>query len=116
MNTQPTTITQEQVLAFAIYEIRQLLAQHLGNDGTSDPAIRAAAHLAYALHNQASAILEGKHVNAQQSVSTIKKVDQLLETDFHSRLSAAIPNPTSRHSTPRPSASWQTHKKENPKK
>lgn len=90
MNTPPTTITQEQVLAFAVYEIRQLLAQHLGNDGAFDPAIRAAAHLAYALHNQASAILEGKHVPPDQSIAAIEKVDQMLATDFRGRLSETI--------------------------
>ena len=53
------TVTQDQVLAFAVYEIRLLLAHHLGSDDTPDPSVRTAAHLAYALHNQADAVLHG---------------------------------------------------------
>ena len=53
------TVTQDQVLAYAVYEIRLLLADHLGNGDAPDPAVRAAAHLAYALHNQADAVLHG---------------------------------------------------------
>lgn len=60
-------LTQEQVLAFAVYEIRLLLASHLGSGNQSDLSIRAAAHLAYALHNQADAVLQGGTFDPQMA-------------------------------------------------
>lgn len=82
--------TQEQVLAFAVYEIRLLLANHLGSERATDPSIRAAAHLAYALHNQADAVLQGRSFDPQKAVDALGAVDRLLVTDFQPRISAAI--------------------------
>jgi len=44
---------QTKILAFAVYELRLLLAEHLGSDAKGEEPVRAAAHLAHALHNQA---------------------------------------------------------------
>ncbi len=82
--------TQEQVLAFALYEIRLLLSNHLGSDSTSDMSIRAAAHLAYALHNQADAALQGNAFDPRQATDALDGVDRLLGTNFQARLSSAI--------------------------
>lgn len=82
--------TQEQVLAFAVYEIRLLLANHLGSDSTSDMSIRAAAHLAYALHNQADAVLQGNAFDHHQATEALGGVDRLLGTNFQARFSSAI--------------------------
>lgn len=86
------TVTHDQVLAFAVYEIRLLLANHLGSDSTSDPPVRAAAHLAYALHNQADAVLQGGAFDPQQAAAALGEVDRLLATDFQIRLSQAVGN------------------------
>jgi hypothetical protein len=83
-------VTQEQVMAFAVYEIRLLLANHLGSDNTSDMSIRAAAHLAYALHNQADAVLQGASFDPQRAVDALGAVDRLLATNFQARLSDAV--------------------------
>jgi hypothetical protein len=83
-------VTQEQVLAFVVYEIRLLLANHLGSDSTSDLSIRAAAHLAYALHNQADAVLQGNSFDPQQATEALAGVDRLLATNFQARLFGAI--------------------------
>jgi len=83
------TVTQDQVLAFAVYEIRLLLAHHLGRGDTPDPAVRAAAHLAYALHNQADAVLHGGTFDPQQAAEALGAVDRMLETNFQARLSEA---------------------------
>jgi hypothetical protein len=85
-------VTQEQVLAFAVYEIRLLLAGHLGSDSVndSDLSTRAAAHLAYALHNQADAVLHGGSFDPQQAVTALGAVDRLLATNFKDRLAGAI--------------------------
>ena len=47
-----------RLMAAAVYELRLLLADHLGSDCDSDPCLRLAAHLAYALHNDALAMFE----------------------------------------------------------
>ncbi|WP_333909510.1 hypothetical protein [Pseudoxanthomonas sp. JBR18] len=83
------TVSQDQVLAFAVYEIRQLLAHHLGSGDTPDPAARAAAHLAYALHNQADAVLHGGKFDPQQAAEALGAVDRMLATNFQARLSEA---------------------------
>ena len=69
-------VTQVQILAFAVYEIRLLLAHHLGNGDTTDSPVRDAAHLAYALHNQADAILRGGAFDPQQAMEALGSLDQ----------------------------------------
>ncbi|WP_343229743.1 hypothetical protein [uncultured Xanthomonas sp.] len=83
------TVAQDQVLAFAVYEIRLLLAHHLGSGDTPDPAVRAAAYLAYALHNQADAVLHGGTFDPQQAAEALSAVDRMLATNFQARLSEA---------------------------
>ncbi len=82
-------VTQEQLLAFAVYEIRLLLADYLGSDSESTSPIRAAAHLAYTLHNEADAVLRGGSFDAQAAIERLKRVDDILGTDFCSSLSKA---------------------------
>lgn len=87
-------VTQNQLLAFAVYEIRQLLAHHLGSDETPDPAVKAAAHLAYALHNQADAILQGRTFDPQQAIESLSAVDLMLATNFKARLLQSVSRDT----------------------
>jgi hypothetical protein len=82
-------MTQEQLLAFALYEIRLLLADHLGSKCDSHPSIRAAAHLAYALHNEADAVVQGKSFDVEKAVARLGAVDRMLATDFRGRLAKA---------------------------
>lgn len=83
-------VTQEQILAFAVYEIRLLLAGHLGSDCSSDLAVRTAAHLAYALHNQAESVLQGHSFDPQRAIASLANVDRLLAADLQNRLAMAI--------------------------
>ncbi len=53
-----TTTEHARLMAAAVYEIRLLLSDHLGTACNSDPCVRLAAHLAYALHNDALAVFE----------------------------------------------------------
>ncbi|WP_440977211.1 hypothetical protein [Pseudoxanthomonas winnipegensis] len=80
------SMTQAQVLAFAITEIRQLLAGYLGSQADADLSVRIAAHLAYALHNQAYAVLEGKPFDTQQALRALGAVDSMLGTEYERRL------------------------------
>ena len=56
----PNHQSQAKILAQAIYEIRLLLSGYLGSQNKGDTSVREAAHLAYALHNEALAVIEGK--------------------------------------------------------
>lgn len=82
-------LTQQQILAFAVYEIRQLLAHQLGNTD-ADPSVLAAAHLAYVLHNQAEAVLRGNIFDPQQAIMALGEADRLLQTNFQARLSEMV--------------------------
>lgn len=83
------TIDPAKILAFAVYELRLLLAGHLGSNAVGEPSVRAAAHLAYALHNQALAVLEGRSFNAAEALEAISTVDQMFGENFVQQLMEA---------------------------
>ena len=83
-------ISQEQLLAFAVYEIRLLLADHLGSQSESPAPVRAASHLAHALHNEALAAMRGEKVDVQTAAARLDAVDSMLGTDFRSRIHQAL--------------------------
>jgi hypothetical protein len=67
-----------KVLAQAVYEIRLLLGDYLGDDARCDPAVRQAAHLAYALHNEALAVVSGSTFDIPAALSRLDAVDEKL--------------------------------------
>ena len=80
---------QEKVLAFTVYELGVLLAEHA--DSThSDPGVRAAAHLANAVHKQAFAALGGEPFDCEQALEAIGQVDRKLGEDFVAHFSLLI--------------------------
>jgi hypothetical protein len=81
------TTDQAKILAFAVFELRLLLAGHLGSNAVGEPSVRAAAHLAYALHNQALAVLEGRQFNPTEAIEAIARVDQMFGENFVQQLS-----------------------------
>ena len=81
------TADQAKILAFAVFELRLLLAGHLGSNAVGEPSVRAAAHLAYALHNQALAVLEGRQFNPTEAIEAIARVDQMFGENFVQQLS-----------------------------
>ncbi len=71
------------VMAAAVYEIRLLLANYLGSDCDADPDVRLAAHLSYALHNDASAIMNGMpHGDLAELKSRIKNAQEIAGFDI----------------------------------
>jgi len=84
------TPSQHEILAFALYELRLLLANELGTNKDGDPAVRVAAHLAYALHNHALAVLEGRSFDSAQAIQAIAKVDTQFGEKFVQHLSEAM--------------------------
>jgi hypothetical protein len=63
---------QHKILAQAVYQIRILLGT--GNT-EKDPSVRAAARIAYALHNEALAILEGRTFDVDKAIKKLATRD-----------------------------------------
>jgi hypothetical protein len=81
---------QAKVLAQAIFEIRVLLSGYLGSENEGELVVRQAAHLAYALHNQALAVLEGKSFDVTESITGLAFADQVLGAGFTERFKQAL--------------------------
>ncbi len=81
---------QAKVMALAIYEIRLLLGSYLGSENEGDLVVRQAAHLAYALHNQALAVLDGKTFDVTESIATLGFSDSVLGAGFTEKFNKII--------------------------
>lgn len=79
-----------KLIAHALYQIRLLLSGHLGSDNTSPTEIRVAAHLAYALHNEALEIMEGRHFDVELALKKIGAIDNIVGTEDGTWLSRAL--------------------------
>lgn len=74
--------------AVAINEIRNQLGCVAGNDAPYE--VKLAWCLAYALHNDAWAMLEGGRVDLDASLARIEGIDQILGGDDGQRIAAQI--------------------------
>lgn len=75
------TISDEQVklLAAALYEIRLLLSKYLGSGSDEDVCVRLAAHLAYALHEQADKLIrDDAAFHVDEVVLRIAKAERMI--------------------------------------
>ncbi|MBJ2143907.1 hypothetical protein JC796_24425 [Delftia acidovorans] len=77
-------LTEEKILAKAVSEIRLLLSGYLGSNVDADQSVRIAAHLAYALHNDALAVLAGNGFSADEALKRVAAVDSLLGVEVGS--------------------------------
>ena len=66
---------EKRLMAAAIFELRVLLASHIGQEGT--PA-GVAADFAYTLHNPALAILEGRPVDVPAALDSLERLEPAL--------------------------------------
>jgi len=72
------TDESHRIMAAAVYEIRLLLANYLGDDCKADPDVRLAAHLSYALHNAASSIMNDRpYADIEEMKSRIKNAQEI---------------------------------------
>lgn len=69
-------------VALALYQIRILLSDYLGSEATGDLSVRQAAHLAYALHSEALALLEGGSLDADAVTRRVTALDGMLGSQF----------------------------------
>jgi hypothetical protein len=84
------THSQAKILAQGIYEIRLLLSGYLGSQNAGDPVVRRAAHIAYALHNEALVVTEGGTFDSAKAVDKIRAVDRMFEETFASRFESHV--------------------------
>ena len=77
----PDQNSEVKLLAHALYQMRILLSGHLGSENKSPIEVRVAAHLAYALHNEALAIMEGRHFDVSLALNKIEAIDNILGTE-----------------------------------
>ncbi len=67
-----------QLLAAALYEVRLLLGAYLGSNNEADESIREAAHLSYALHNEAEAVSRGGDFDLDAAIRRVEAIEKIL--------------------------------------
>lgn len=77
---------ETKLIANALYETRLLLASYLGDETEAPADVRFAAHLAYALHNEASALAAGNDFDVSSALQKVGAIDRILGTDDGKRL------------------------------
>ncbi|MHC8308283.1 hypothetical protein ACYZUC_01520 [Pseudomonas sp. GT1P32] len=69
---------QNRLLALALLEIRMLLADYLGSVVDAPTSVRVAAHITYALHNEAEAVYTNADFQLDHATQKIAAIDQIL--------------------------------------
>jgi hypothetical protein len=69
---------QTRLLALALLEIRTLLSDYLGSVVDAPASVRVAAHIAYALHNEAEAAYSNADFQIDHATPKIAAIDQIL--------------------------------------
>ena len=84
MNTKEV---QVKILAQAVYELRVLLSRHLGSTDNDTACEAISAHLAYALHNEALAVIENRpeDFDVDKALENIKALDERYGEQFGER-------------------------------
>lgn len=83
----PSSESDIKLLAKAVYETRLLLSGYLGSSNEGDAAVRQAAHLSYALHNEALAVIEGRGFELRAATRRIRAIDSIIPgCDLSSRI------------------------------
>ena len=70
--------------------MRLLLSSYLGSQTVADIKVRQAAHLAYALHNEALAVVEDRGFDPIAAVQRLKAVDVMLGSEFSAIFGALL--------------------------
>lgn len=78
--------TETKLIANALYEIRLILSSYIGTESEAPADVRFAAHLAYALHNEALALAAGTGFDVNAALKKVAAIDGILSTDDGMRL------------------------------
>jgi hypothetical protein len=83
---------QLKIMAQAVYELRGLLGNYLGNKDPEVQSESVSAHLAYALHNEALAIIEDRpeDFDVDIAIKNVKRVDEIYGEQFGERFQKLI--------------------------
>lgn len=73
-----TANAEAKLLAHALYEIRLLLSGYIGCADKGPLEVHLAAHLAYALHNEALALIAGEGFDLETSLRKVHAIDNVL--------------------------------------
>jgi hypothetical protein len=71
---------EKRLLAAAVFELRVLLSSHINPEDQSPAA--SAALFAYALHNQALAVLEGRPIDVAQALDSVARLEPRLGSAY----------------------------------
>ncbi len=85
---------QIKILAQAIYELRILLGSYLGSQENTGESM--AGHLAYALHNDALAIIENRpdDFNIELALDRINRIAQMFDEKLIDRFNEVLTDKT----------------------
>lgn len=81
-NQMSTHNSQAKILAQGLYQIRILLSGYIGSEVEGDTSVKIAAHLAYALHNEALALLDDQEYDERFALSKIAAVDTMFNENY----------------------------------
>lgn len=84
---------EARIIAGALHEIRLLLSVCLGSENEAPAEVRFAAHLAYALHNEALASIAGSGFDIDAALAKVASIDSILSTVDGRRLASAWRHP-----------------------
>src|SRR5262249_41477223 len=70
-----------KLFAIALYELRVLLSSELGSSNDAPQYLRLASHLAYALHNDALAVIDGNSYDLEAAIARIANIDRVIGGD-----------------------------------
>lgn len=76
----PEQSAEVKLLAYALYRLKILLGAHLGSQNTSPTELRVAAHLSYALHEEALAVLEDRNFDLEAALAKLDVIDGIVGT------------------------------------
>ena len=77
---------QAKLLALALYQVRVLLASEL--DSHDKPNVQHAAKIAYALHNQALALIEDKDFDLSSAQQNIDRAEESVGAPGYTKICA----------------------------
>lgn len=77
---------ETKLIASALCEIRLLLGSYLGSENDAPADVRIAAHLAYALHNEASALAAGSGFDVSAALKKVAAIDGIVGGEDGGRL------------------------------
>jgi hypothetical protein len=79
-----------RLLAWALYDLRLLLSPHVGGASEAPPEVRAAAELAYAVHNLALAAMQGSSIREAQFSEALARAERASGEPFLSRYQGSM--------------------------